>query len=95
MNRPQTPHWLSSVATHAGLQLALPTTPDLPTLRSAWSQVVTQYLPVIVVSTSPDPQVEIDVLEAGADDYMTKPVPAERVEARVRAVLRRSGVELS
>jgi DNA-binding response OmpR family regulator len=39
--------------------------------------------------------VEIDLLEAGADDYLTKPASAERIEARVRAVLRRSGLELS
>jgi CheY-like chemotaxis protein len=64
-------------------------------LREVRKSLVTQYLPVIVISASPDPQVEIDLLEAGADDYMTKPVPADRVEARVRAVLRRSGVELS
>jgi DNA-binding response OmpR family regulator len=50
---------------------------------------------LIVISSASDPQVEIDLLEAGADDYMTKPVRADRVEARVRAVLRRSGVELS
>ncbi|MGE0158170.1 MAG: ATPase, T2SS/T4P/T4SS family [Gemmatimonadales bacterium] len=64
-------------------------------LREVRKSLVTQYLPVIVISASQDPQVEIDLLEAGADDYMTKPVMAERVEARVRAVLRRSGLELS
>ncbi len=40
MNRPQAPHWLSSVASAAGLQLALPATPDLATLRRAWIEVV-------------------------------------------------------
>jgi DNA-binding response OmpR family regulator len=64
-------------------------------LREVRKSLVTQYLPVIVISASLDPKVEIDLLEAGADDYMTKPVPPDRVEARVRAVLRRSGVELS
>jgi type II secretory ATPase GspE/PulE/Tfp pilus assembly ATPase PilB-like protein/ActR/RegA family two-component response regulator len=64
-------------------------------LREVRKSLVTQYLPVIVIAASQDPQVEIDLLEAGADDYMTKPVRAERVEARVRAVLRRSGLELS
>jgi type II secretory ATPase GspE/PulE/Tfp pilus assembly ATPase PilB-like protein/CheY-like chemotaxis protein len=64
-------------------------------LREVRKSLVTQYLPVIVISASLDPKVEIDLLEAGADDFMTKPVPADRVEARVRAVLRRSGVELS
>jgi PleD family two-component response regulator len=64
-------------------------------LREVRKSLVTQSLPVIVISSASDPQVEIDLLEAGADDYITKPVHADRVEARVRAVLRRSGVELS
>jgi CheY-like chemotaxis protein len=64
-------------------------------LREVRKSLVTQYLPIIVISSASDPQVEIDLLEAGADDYITKPVRADRVEARVRAVLRRSGLELS
>lgn len=64
-------------------------------LREVRKSLVTQSLPVIVVSASQDQPVEIELLEAGADDYLSKPVVAERVEARVRAVLRRSGVALS
>jgi len=64
-------------------------------LREVRKSLVTQSLPVIVLSVSSDPREEIELLEAGADDYIQQPVVAERVEARVRAVLRRSGVELS
>jgi type II secretory ATPase GspE/PulE/Tfp pilus assembly ATPase PilB-like protein/CheY-like chemotaxis protein len=64
-------------------------------LREVRKSLITQSLPVIVISGSQDPQDEIELLEAGADDYIQKPFAAERVEARVRAVLRRSGVELS
>ena len=64
-------------------------------LREVRKSLVTQSLPVIVMSASLHPQDEIDLLEAGADDYLLKPVSIDRVEARVRAVLRRSGVELS
>jgi CheY-like chemotaxis protein len=64
-------------------------------LREVRKSLLTQTLPVIVISASSDPRDEIELLEAGADDYLQKPVAAERVEARVRAVLRRSGVELS
>jgi type II secretory ATPase GspE/PulE/Tfp pilus assembly ATPase PilB-like protein len=40
MNRPQTPHWLTSVASQVGLRLDLPASPDLATLRRAWPEVV-------------------------------------------------------
>ena len=64
-------------------------------LHQVRKSLLTQSLPVIVISASQDPQDEIELLEAGADDYLQKPIAADRVEARVRAVLRRSGVEIS
>lgn len=57
-------------------------------------QLSTQALPVIVLTSSANPRDELELLEAGADDFLLKPVEAERLEARVRAVLRRSGVRI-
>jgi DNA-binding response OmpR family regulator len=37
----------------------------------------------------------MDLLEAEADDFLLKSVAADRLEARVRAVLRRSGIRLA
>lgn len=48
-------------------------------------------IPVIIVTARGD---DVDVvvgLEAGADDYVVKPVRASVLEARMRAVLRRTG----
>lgn len=46
----------------------------------------------VVVATARDDEAEIvRLLDAGADDYVVKPYSAEHLEARVRAVLRRSG----
>lgn len=64
-------------------------------LHQMRKSLLTQSLPVIVISASQDPRDEIVLLEAGADDYLQKPIAADRVEARVRAVLRRSGVDIS
>lgn len=50
-----------------------------------WSEV-----PVIVLSVENDPATIVDVLDAGADDYVTKPFRAEEFLARVRVCLRRS-----
>ena len=45
----------------------------------------------VVVATARDDEAEIvRVLDAGADDYIVKPYSVEHLEARVRAVLRRS-----
>lgn len=48
----------------------------------------------VVVATARDDEAEIvRLLDAGADDYVVKPYSAEHLEARLRAVLRRSGPE--
>jgi DNA-binding response OmpR family regulator len=45
----------------------------------------------VVVATARDDETEIvRVLDAGADDYIVKPYSVDHLEARVRAVLRRS-----
>lgn len=46
-------------------------------------------LPIIMVTARTAPQEVIAGLEAGADDYVTKPVDAGELAARIRALLRR------
>ena len=47
--------------------------------------------PVIVLSAVGDEQEKVAALDAGADDYVTKPVGLDELLARLRAVLRRMG----
>ncbi|HEV3226653.1 MAG TPA: response regulator transcription factor [Acidimicrobiales bacterium] len=57
----------------------------------AWLQLLRAQtdVPVIVVSCCDDPNEQIDALDAGADDYLVKPVNPEALRARLRASLRR------
>ncbi len=48
-------------------------------------------VPVIVATARDDEAEMIAVLDAGADDYVVKPYRAGQIEARIRAVLRRTG----
>ena len=49
-----------------------------------WSQV-----PIVVLSAVGDERQKVRALDAGADDYITKPFGSEELLARIRAVLRR------
>jgi two-component system KDP operon response regulator KdpE len=49
-----------------------------------WSQV-----PIVVLSAVGDERQKVRALDAGADDYVTKPFGSEELLARMRAVLRR------
>jgi two-component system KDP operon response regulator KdpE len=49
-----------------------------------WSQV-----PIVVLSAVGDERQKVRALDAGADDYVTKPFGGEELLARIRAVLRR------
>ncbi|MFC8450103.1 response regulator [Kitasatospora sp. NPDC057223] len=68
------------------LDLGLPDLDSLDVIRGlrAWSPV-----PIIVLSGRDSPTEKIRALDAGADDYLTKPFVMEELMARLRAVLRR------
>ncbi len=45
-------------------------------------------MPVIVLSSRDDERGKVEALDAGADDYVTKPFGVEELVARIRAALR-------
>ena len=68
------------------LDLGLPDGDGVELLRDLrnWSDI-----PVIVLSARTDESQKVQALDAGADDYLTKPFGAAELLARVRAQLRR------
>lgn len=52
-------------------------------------------VPIVVLSAREDEQLKVLALDAGADDYVTKPFSQEEMMARVRAVMRRANPNAS
>jgi two-component system, OmpR family, KDP operon response regulator KdpE len=74
------------------LDLGLPGIDGVDVIRGlrGWSQV-----PVIVLSARHQGAAKVEALDAGADDYVTKPFAMDELLARVRAALRRAvGTEI-
>jgi two-component system, OmpR family, KDP operon response regulator KdpE len=69
------------------LDLVLPDGSGVDVTREVreWSTV-----PIVVVSAVGDEREKVRALDAGADDYVTKPFGGDELTARLRAVLRRS-----
>src|SRR5665647_213251 len=74
------------------LDLGLPDIDGLDVVRGlrGWSTV-----PIIVLSARDNEWAKVDALDAGADDYMTKPFGMDELLARIRAALRRTTTDLT
>jgi len=84
----------------AGLQLVRSGNPDLVLLDLRLPDMsgfevcrqirASSFVPIIMVTAQTDTHDMVAGLEAGADDYVTKPVVIKELAARIRATLRRS-----
>src|SRR5689334_7989259 len=90
----------SAVTGMQGLHRAVETGPDLVILDLGLPDVdgvqvlsmlrAVSEVPVIVASARDDDPSLVGCLDVGADDYVVKPYTTAQLEARIRAVLRRT-----
>ncbi len=71
------------------LDLGLPDIDGIEVIHQirSWSN-----MPIIVISARSDDADKIEALDAGADDYLTKPFSVEELLARLRATIRRLNI---
>lgn len=74
------------------LDLGLPDTDGVEVIRKLRSWTET---PIIVVSARSDDRDKIEALDAGADDYLTKPFSVDELLARIRVALRKARYDQS
>jgi two-component system KDP operon response regulator KdpE len=72
--------------------LSMPNTDGLQLCRNL--RAISQ-IPIIVLSVRGEESTKVQALDAGADDYITKPFGMDELLARIRAALRRAQAEKS
>jgi DNA-binding response OmpR family regulator len=94
-------HVVTSASTGmSGLEAAVDNAPDVVLLDLGLPDIdglqvlamlrAVSEVPVIIITARDDDADMVKALDGGADDYVVKPFGIEQVEARLRAVLRRS-----
>lgn len=70
------------------LDLGLPDIPGLEVCRQI--RLVNTHTPILIVSGLDTPTSKVELLESGADDYITKPFDPPELRARINALQRRA-----
>jgi signal transduction histidine kinase len=70
------------------LDVMMPGMSGFEVCRRLKSRPGTQFIPIVLVTALADRDSRVTGIEAGADDFITKPVDAHELRARVRSLLR-------
>jgi diguanylate cyclase (GGDEF)-like protein len=70
------------------LDVMMPVMDGYEVARRIKSDEELPYIPIILVTARDSTQDKVEGLDAGADDYLTKPINFPELEARVRSMLR-------
>ena len=77
------------------LDIMLPGEDGLTILRKIRANAATTSIPVMMITAKTTEFDKVSGLDLGADDYITKPFGMAELVARVKALLRRSGMKAS
>lgn len=70
--------------------VVMPAMDGISLIKKLRKQLATAYVPIIIISTHTDTDVEVEGINAGADDFMSKPINARRLIARVNRLLKQN-----
>jgi DNA-binding response OmpR family regulator len=65
----------------------MPVMDGITFIRKLKSQIETRFIPIIMLTAMDDVDSEVEVIDAGADDYLTKPANSKRLLARIKRLL--------
>ncbi|CAM5786744.1 phosphate regulon transcriptional regulator PhoB [Castellaniella caeni] len=77
------------------LDWMLPDQPGVRLARQLRGAARTRDIPLIMLTARSAEQDKVDGLEAGADDYLTKPFSLRELQARIKSLLRRRAPQLT
>jgi two-component system alkaline phosphatase synthesis response regulator PhoP len=72
------------------LDIMLPGMDGIEVCSQVKKDVLTEKIPIIMLTAKDEVRHRIEGLEIGADDYVTKPFNLNELKARIKSVLRRS-----
>jgi len=71
------------------LDIMMPIMDGLEVCDNLRRDPATRHIPIIFLTARGDEKTEVDGLDRGADDYITKPISTRKLMSRIKAVLRR------
>jgi putative two-component system response regulator len=70
------------------LDVVMPGMSGLDVCAELKSNPETRFTPVVLISAAQERQTRLDGLDAGADDFLNKPIDLEELQTRVRSLMR-------
>jgi type IV pilus assembly protein PilB len=67
----------------------MPEMDGMALIKRLKSQLATRFIPVIMLTSKDEVDTEVEIIHAGADDYLTKPVNPKRLLARISRFINR------